>query len=433
MQTGSQVGSLWEAIAPAGKQFAPLCASIKADVVVVGAGFLGLSTALHAAEGGRDVVLIETHQPGFGASGRNTGFVVPSLKASLGPAEVTRALGEKHADRLLRLVSGSGDTVFNLIRSLNIDCSALQNGWLQPGHSREAEDALQKRLPRLLAAGIKADWLDRKAMLAQTGLPFLHGGIRVLTGGSVNPLAYARGLARAAEAAGVRVFGDSPVISVEKTGNGWRVRTAHGEVVAPRVVMTTNALIGNLLPALRASIIPARVFQIATQVMPEDVRKRLLPAMAPVADTRRHTFALRWSPDGRLVTGGMVAPLPGRLALAEKKFRKRLERLVPGLPAVRAEYSWTGVIAGTLDFLPRLMRLEPGLEAVIGCNGRGIALTTSLGREVGMWLAGQVGDDQLTVPVTAPRPVPFSSISGIMPDLILPVWEARDAYEARFR
>src|SRR5690606_33375850 len=148
MQTGSQVGSLWEAIAPAGKQFAPLCASIKADVVVVGAGFLGLSTALHAAEGGRDVVLIETHQPGFGASGRNTGFVVPSLKASLGPAEVTRALGEKHADRLLRLVSGSGDTVFNLIRRLNIDCSALQNGWLQPGHSREAEDALQKRLPR---------------------------------------------------------------------------------------------------------------------------------------------------------------------------------------------------------------------------------------------------------------------------------------------
>src|SRR5690606_17830061 len=150
-------------------------------------------------------------------------------------------------------------------------------------HSRQAEESLHQRLPRLLASGIKADWLDRDAMLAQTGLPSLYGGIRVLTGGSVNPLAYARGLARAAAGAGVRVFGDSPVVGIEKVGSLWRVRTATGEVVAPRVVMTTNALIGNILPKLRASIVPARVFQIATQVMPDDVRKRLLPAMAPVA------------------------------------------------------------------------------------------------------------------------------------------------------
>lgn len=424
---------MWEAISPPAEPCAALIGALKADVVIVGAGFLGLSAAIHAAEAGLDVVLLESHQPGFGASGRNTGFVVPSLKTSLGPDEVTAALGAEHAGRLLRLVAGSGNAVFGLIAKHKIECDAVQNGWLQPGHSHAAEEMLRSRMPRLLAAGVDAEWLDRDAMLMRTGLPALHGGIRVVSGGQITPLAYARGLARVAVSAGVRLFGDSPVTAVEQEGQGWCVRTAGGEVRAPRVLMTTNALIGNLLPELRASIVPARVFQIATQVMPKSLRETLLPDMAPVADTRRHTFALRWSPDGRLVTGGMVPPLPGRMALARKLFARRLNRLVPNLLEIRAEYSWTGVIAGTLDFLPRLMRLKPGLDAVIGCNGRGVALTTALGRELGPWLAGGIDDAALTLPLTPPRPIPFSRISGLGPHLILPVWEARDAFEARYR
>lgn len=427
------VGSLWEAITPEGPHCPPLAGSLTADVVIVGAGFLGLSAALHAAKSGLDVVLIESHQPGFGASGRNTGFVVPSLKTSLGPVEVTEALGNTHADRLLKLVAGSGRLVFDLIRDNGIDCGAVQNGWLQPAHSRDAEKVLYGRMPRLLAAGVDAEWLDRDAMLKRTGLPSLYGGIRVASGGQITPLAYAHGLARATIAAGVRLFGDSPATAVEPEGQGWRVKTASGDVRAKRVLMTTNALIGDLIPELRASIIPARVFQIATQVMPASLRQTLLPDMAPVADTRRHTFALRWSPDGRLVTGGMVPPLPGRMGLARKLFENRLQRIVPGLPKVEVAYTWTGIIAGTLDFLPRMMRLKPGLDAVIGCNGRGVALTTALGRELGPWLAGRLDDAALTLPLTPPRPIPFSRISGLGPHLILPVWEARDAYEARFR
>lgn len=426
-------GSLWEAIIPPAPPFAPLDGAVTADVVIVGAGFLGLSAALHAAMAGLDVVLLESHQPGFGASGRNTGFVVPSLKASIGPADVVRAMGETHADRLLRLVAGSGAEVFGLIARHGIDCGAVQNGWLQPAHSRQAEAALQGRLPRLLQAGVDADWLDRDALAARTGIAGLHGGIRIASGGQITPLAYARGLAQAAVAAGVRLRGDSPVTALIPDGAGWRLSTPGGQVRARRVLMTTNALIGDLLPDLRASVIPARVFQIATQVMPESLRRSLLPDMAPVADTRRHTFALRWSPDGRLVTGGMVPPLPGRMALARQQFARRLMRLVPGLPPIRADYAWTGVIAGTLDFLPRMMRLAPGLEAAIGCNGRGVALTTALGRKLGPWLAGRIPDDDFVLPVTAARPVPFRRITGLGPDLILPVWSARDAFEARFR
>ncbi|MBP2557322.1 glycine/D-amino acid oxidase-like deaminating enzyme [Neorhizobium galegae] len=428
-----EVGSLWEAITPSAPKCAKLTGAVTADVVVVGAGYLGLSSALHAAEAGIDVVVLESHQPGFGASGRNTGFVVPSLKTSLGPSEVVAALGADHAERLLKLVAGSGRAVFDLIARHGIECDPVQNGWLQPAHCRAAEETLHARIPPLLAAGVDAEWLDRNAMLKRTGVPSLHGGIRVASGGQITPLAYAHGLARAAISAGVRLFGESPAKGIEPDGQGWRVMTAGGEVRARRVLMATNALIGNLLPELRASIIPARVFQIATQPLPPALRATLLPDMAPVADTRRHTFALRWSPDGRLVTGGMVPPLPGRMALARRLFANRLRRIVPDLPEIRVDYSWTGIIAGTLDFLPRMMRLKPGIDAVIGCNGRGVALTTALGREIGPWLAGQVADADLTLPLTPPRPIPFSRISGLGPHLILPVWEARDAFEARFR
>jgi glycine/D-amino acid oxidase-like deaminating enzyme len=128
-----------------------------------------------------------------------------------------------------------------------------------------------------------------------------------------------------------------------------------------------------------------------------------------------------------------VPPLPGRMDLARLQFARRLGRLIPALPPLRAEFAWTGVIAGTLDFLPRMMRLAPGLEAAIGCNGRGVALTTALGRELGPWLAGRTADDAFVLPVTAARPIPFSRISGLGPHLILPVWTARDSFEARFR
>lgn len=428
-----RVGSLWEAISPDHPPHAALHGALRADLVVVGAGFLGLSAALHAAGQGLDVVVLDSRQPGFGASGRNTGFVVPSLKSSLGPADVVALIGADHADRLLRLVAGSGRCVFGLIERLRITCDATQNGWLQPAHSRAAEASLRARLPRLLEAGVDAEWLDREAMLARTGIAGLHGGIRVASGGQITPLAFARGLAAAATRGGVRLFGDSAVTRLDRVAQGWRLETGGGSVEAPRVLMTTNALIGDLLPALRASIIPARVFQIATQVMPDALRRSLLPDMAPVADTRRHTFALRWSPDGRLVTGGLVPPLPGRLALARRLFAARLRRLVPDLPPIRAEYVWSGVIAGTPDFLPRMMRLAPGLEAVIGCNGRGVALTTALGRELGPWLSGTIDDDAFVLPVTEARPIPLARLAGLGVHLALPWWTALDTLEARYR
>ncbi|WP_171060721.1 FAD-binding oxidoreductase [Poseidonocella sp. HB161398] len=424
-------GSLWERLAPPGPDCPPLDGAAKADLAVIGGGFLGLSAALHAAEAGMEVVLLEAEGPGFGASGRNTGFVVPSLKSALGPAETEALLGQPHAGRLLRLVAGSGDAVFGLIERHGMDVARARNGWLQPGHSAAAEAMLRSRLPKLRAAGVAAEFLARDEMRTLTGLPSLHGGLRVASGGQINPLAYARGLARAALAAGVRIHAGSRATGLAETATGWRVATAAGEVAARQVLLATNAMGGPLWPAMRDGIVPVTVFQVATQPLPGALRQRILPAMAPVADTRRHTFALRWTEDGRLVTGGMALPGPGRAARAARGFLARMRAFVPGLPELEAEALWTGTIAATLDALPRMVRLAPGLHGAIGCNGRGVALATALGRETAGLLAGRIAEQDFVLPVTAPRPVPMARLSGLGPHLWLPWSSLRDRLEAR--
>jgi glycine/D-amino acid oxidase-like deaminating enzyme len=421
---------LWEYLAAQAVQYPQLSKARQSDLVVVGAGFLGLSTALEAARRGLSVTVLEAAEPGFGASGRNTGLVVPSLKSLIGPAEAIRDLGEGHAQDLLGLVAQSGSDVFDLIRREGIDCQAEQRGWLQPGHSAAAEQTLLSRLPALQAAGVEVNFLTRDAMRAQTGLPSLHGGLRMASGGQINPLAYARGLADAAARAGADVFSGTPVLKIVAKGTQWCVETPGGSVTADRIILATNAMAQrDLAPSLKASLIPVRVFQIATQVLPEHLRSSILPSGAPIADSRRHTFALRWSPDGRLVTGGMATPMPGRMEVAKRSFLRRLERWVPGLPPLKAEYAWSGTIAGTPDFLPRMIKLAPNLYGAIGCNGRGVALTTALGREIAELCAGIQNEADFVLPITPPRTIPFSRLAGAAPHLWLPWSNLADAYE----
>ncbi|QQA41969.1 NAD(P)/FAD-dependent oxidoreductase [Pelagovum pacificum] len=426
----SEIGSLWEQIAPAGPACPPLDGDRKADLVVIGGGFLGLSTALHAAKAGLDTVLLEAQEAGFGASGRNTGFVVPSLKSALGPAEVTRLMGKEHAERLLRLVAGSGRTVFDLIEQHGMDVPRAQNGWLQPGHSAAADKMLKGRLPALLEAGVDADYLDRDQMQTLSGIPGLHGGLRVKSGGQINPLAYARGLARAAQAAGATIHAGSAATALTEDGAGWRVTTPGGTVEARQVLLATNAMTGNLSRPMRNGIVPVTIFQVATQVLPDEVRARILPAMAPVADTRRHTFALRWSEDGRLITGGMVVPFGNRMERARRGFLSRIRQFCPDLPPLRAAASWTGTIAATIDALPRMVRFGPGLYGAIGCNGRGVALTSALGAEIAVLMTGRTTEADFALPVTDPRPLPLPQLNGLAPHLWLPWSSLLDRIEA---
>lgn len=424
--------SLWSALAPPAPPTPPLAGSGKADIVVVGAGLLGLSTALHLAESGARVVLLEAEEPGFGASGRNTGFVVPSLRTSLGPGDIRARLGE-HGERLTALVGESGTIVFELIRRLAISCSAEQTGWMQPAHSAMMMRVLEARQRDWAARGRSVLILDPAETARRSGIDGYHGALLDPTGGQINPLAYVRGLAAAALAAGAAIHSSSCVTAIERQGSAWRVRTATGEIETGRVLLTTNALVGRLNPAMAASIIAVRAHQIATERLPEALQRTILPGRSPLADTRRHTFALRWSPDGRLVTGGMILPGPALAARAGRAFLRRLRHFLPSLGAVRAAFVWNGVIAATLDQMPRFVALGPGLDGAIGCNGRGIALTTALGREIAGLYAGRIATSDFPLPHGPPDAVPGHFLAQHGPALWLPWSNLRDHLESARR
>jgi glycine/D-amino acid oxidase-like deaminating enzyme len=424
-------GSLWSALTPSAPLGGPPGEDIKTDVAIVGGGFLGLSTALHLAEAGVEATVLEAEEVGFGASGRNTGFVVPSLKSALGPADLARFLGASHMDKYVRLIAGSGDEVFSLIRRFGIDCDAEQTGWFQPAHSAAMARVLEQRVRDWSGHGARVEMISAEETGRRTGVAGYHGAVFVPSGGQVNPLAYVRGLARAASAAGARIHERSKVQRIERVPTGWLVAAAGQVIHAGRVLLATNAMIGSLQPDIAVSMVPATVYQVATDVLAPEHRARILPERAPLADTRRHTLAVRWSPDGRLMSGGLVFPGPAALGRASRFFARRLSTFFPQLGNVEISYVWRGVISMTFDSLPRFVSLAPGLEAAFGCNGRGIALTTALGRRIAGRLSGCEPESDFPLPVTEARPVPGRQLSRIGPMLYLPWSEALDWFESR--
>lgn len=401
------------------------------EVAIIGGGYLGLSTALHLAEAGIRVALLEAQTCGYGASGRNTGFVVPDLKATIGPHEVERHLGAGHARRLLEMVAGSGNAVFDIIERHQIACAPERVGWTQPASTPEAAALLRARAETWRRAGSDIRYMDRDEVTAATGIKGYFGAMHVASGGQINPYAYVRGLARACAREGVSIFEHSPALKIKSMAGGHRISTAKGTVTAKKVLLATNAMDKSLNQAMSTSIIATRIFQIATQPLPEAVRAQILPTRTPLSDTRQHTFALRWSPDHRLVTGGLVFPGPGRVERAKRFFARRLEKLAPSGHDYRAEIAWNGVIAVTLEWLPRMSVLGDGLYGAIGCNGRGIAMTTALGQQIAGLLSSEIAQDRFVLPITPPKPAPGRRMAELGPHLFLPLSRLRDWRAAR--
>jgi glycine/D-amino acid oxidase-like deaminating enzyme len=421
--------SLWSAITVAAEPFDTLKDAHEADFIIVGAGYLGMNTAYNLASNGASVILIEASEPGFGASGRNTGFVVPTLKRALSPSNVAQKFGARRAEIFNTMIGGSGTHLFSLIAGNGIDCAAEQTGWLQPAHSKKSLAGCAAQAKEWQERGFDVAVIDAAETRRRTGMDGYHGALSIPTGGQINPLAYARGLARACVANGVRIFARSPVTAIGRDGDRWLVKTPAGTARAGQVVLTTNAMVGKLCAQVDSAILPTRSFQIATQRFLQETQQQVLPSRSPVADSRRHLFAARWSPDGRIVGGGLVYPGPFRMARTKARFEQRFSRFLPQLGPIRAEYAWTGTVAVTLDSLPRLFDLAPGLWAPIGCNGRGVALTAAFGRELGDFLSGKTSADGFVVPITKPEPIPMRAFATLGPYFWLPYSEYMDKRE----
>lgn len=381
--------SVWSASATPAPSLARLDESLRADVLVIGAGYLGVTAALALAGAGARVVAVDRGNLDDGASALNGGQVIPGLK--LGPAALIRQLGREQGEAVNRFMADAADLVFELVRKHGIDCSPVRSGWIQAAASPAAWAEQRAHVAEINERGGDAELLDAQAMRRLLGTPteIYSGGWINRRAGTLHPLNYLRGLVRAAIGAGARVHAQSQAVEIRWQAPTWQVRIAHGPVItAPQVLICTNAYTDDLWPGLRQSILPASSLQIATAPLSEDLRAQILPQGQAVSDSRRVMNYFRVDPQGRFVIGGR-GPFRGARDDDYRGLVRAMARLYPQLRDVVVEHGWSGRVALTRDFFPHVHQPRPGLWCALGCNGRGIALSTTLGTALGAQLVGR--------------------------------------------
>ena len=401
--------SLWAATAPAGPECPPLDSNDDADVAVVGAGYTGLSTALHLARAGRRVVVLDAGEPGWGCSGRNGGQVNPGGMKML-PDDVVATLGPVWGERFLEFGDRSCDLVFELIERYGIECEALRPGYVQGGYGAKGRRFNREWARQWTERGRGTRFLERDEIAALIGTRRYDSGMYDARGGSVQPLAYARGLARAAIEEGAAIHGASAATAVLHDGAGWSVRTERASVRCEFVVLATNGYTGDLWPGLRETVVPVASFVTATAPLGHNVLPSVLPGRHAVSETARIIVYYRLDRQGRFIIGGRGRWFDVADHGDAPHVRAAAVRLFPQLEGVEWEYRWAGWPAITRDHLPRLLALDRGVYAGLGYNGRGVASATLMGQQ----LAGAIlGDVEPLVEVRTPDRFAFHRLRQI--------------------
>lgn len=408
--SGQLPPSLWSATARPGAMTPPLSENKRVDVAIVGAGYTGLVTALRLAEAGISVCVLDAGEPGWGASGRNGGQVIPGLKYD--PDQLLQRYGETRGERIIEACGGAADEVFALIREYSIACEASRKGWIQPAVSAVSMKALEHRARQWQQRGIAAEILDRDAVCQRLGTHNYLGGWVDPRAGSLHPLNYARGLAKSALGRGqLPLLPHTPQIghpALAVNGDA----TAQGNTVsADRVVLATNGYTDNLWPGLRQTVLAANSFIIATRPLPPDLRKTILPGGEVCSDARRLLLYFKMDAQGRLLLGGRGPFAEPTRAGDWTHLERSMVMLFPQLAGVVVEYRWSGRIALNQSVLPQLHEPQPGLSILMGYNGRGIAMSTMLGKHLAARVAGT--DSDFPFPVTPIRSIPFHSLQRL--------------------
>ena len=396
-----------------------------ADVASVGGGFTGLSAALHLAERGCRVCLVEAHDVGFGASGRNGGQVNPGLK--LAEADIVARFGER-GPGFFRLGEEATDYLAALIERKGLQCSFARPGLVRLAHNAQAAKALQSALRSLNDRGVAARWLERDAVAAVVGTRRYVAGIVDPRGGSVQPLDLVRELARVATAAGVRIFTRSAAVRLARDAGRWRVDCSGGSIIADQVIVATNAYVDALVPGLARSVLPVNSFQVATEPIGDAAFREILPAGHAVYDSRRLVLYFRKTPDRRVMLGGRASfrsssAIPDD-AVDYAVIERTLRSLFPQLETTPIAYGWTGLVCVTPDSLPHYHQPAPGLHALLGYNGRGVALSI----RVGAWLAHRLLGVAETgaIPCTPIVPIPLHALRQPVANLVMQWHRAMD-------
>lgn len=378
-------------------------------MVIVGAGYAGLSTALHLAERSTRVVVLEAHEVGWGGSGRNGGQVIPGLKYD--PDELEQKFGPERGRRLVDFVGGSAEVVFDLIDKHAMNVPRERKGWIQGAHTEAGLDLVKHRAAQWAKRGVNgARELGADDVGQLIGTEKYLGGWVDPRGGAIQPLSYARELARAALEAGAAIHCNSPVVRLDRANGKWVAVTAGGaRVTADRAVVCTNGYTGDLVPTLRTTVIAPNSFQIATAPLSDNVARSILPEGHVTSDTRQLLFYFRRDHTNRFLMGGRGPFREPRSARDWAHLERIAIKLFPQLKDIPIEFRWCGRVTLTRDFLPHLHEPAPGLLVDIGCMGRGVGLQSAMGRAMADYVT--TGDSAaLPLPIQPMKPLPFHAL-----------------------
>ncbi|WP_182086826.1 FAD-binding oxidoreductase [Aureimonas sp. ME7] len=373
-------------------RYRSLDGSTRADVLVVGGGYTGLSAALHLARAGVDVVLCEGARLGDGASGRNGGQFGTGQR--LWPEEMEPRYGVERSRRLFDLAEAAKASLVETIAAEGIDAD-FRPGQISLAHKKRYVEDFRRH----------ADWLnerydyphirfmDAAETAERLGSPAYHAGLRDTGTGHIHPMKLLVGMGRAARRAGARLFEDTPVRRLRRENGLWQAETPTGTVSATQVLLATNAHGGRLNRDNAAHVLPIRSFIGATEPLAEP--DRVLPGNEAADDSRFVVRYFRKTPDNRLLFGGREAYTSASGDVAGQ-IRAQVGSIWPHLSDVAFSHAWGGSVAVTMPRMPYVASPEPGLTAIGGFSGHGVMLTHWTGRLYAERITGG-GTDRLGV------------------------------------
>ncbi|MEQ8665406.1 MAG: FAD-binding oxidoreductase [Rhodospirillales bacterium] len=395
----------WEAV-PRRWRAEPPALPSRADAIVVGGGYTGLSAALALARAGRDVVVIEAETPGFGGSARNAGMIGSGHRVSFGNLE--KRYGAGIAEELMREGVRALSFSSGLIEQEGIDCDfrrvgRLRCAWRPQDYETLARDAeiLRNKV------GIEAEMVPRAEQHREIASDRYHGGCLFPTHGGLHPAKFHQGLWALTETAGARVVAPVRVSAIEGDSGEYTVTTAHGAVRARDVVVATNAYTGPESPGLRRSLMPIASYMFATEPLGANRLRDLIPNDRMIVETRSRTCYYRPLPDDdRLLFGGRAALRHVDPRKSGPILHQLMLSVLPQLGDVKITHSWFGTLGFTMDHLPRVGRDRNGVHYAVGYSGSGVAMAPYLGWRAAQKILGtseaSCAFDKLSV-----DPVPF--------------------------
>lgn len=385
-----------ETLAP----FPSAMGDLTCDVCLVGGGYMGLSTALHLAERGYDVILLEAHRVGWGASGRNGGQVGTGQRLEV--EDLEKMMGREATKDLWNLSLEAVDLVRDLVAKHAPD-AGWRDGIIHAAHRARYVPDYHAHAEHLAThyGYEKIRPLDREEMRHLVGSPAYHGGEIDMGGGHIHPLRYALGLARACVAAGVRIFETSRVTNLVESDPAV-VETEQSRITTRHVVLGCNGYLGGLERRVSARVMPINNFIVATEPLSQDMAEGLVRGGHAVADSKFVINYFRLSEDNRMLFGGAES-YGYKFPDIAKLVRKPMTEIFPQLAETQIEYAWGGTLGITLNRMPHFERVSGNVLSLSGFSGHGVAMATMAGKLAAEAIAGQAErfDLMASVPTTA--------------------------------